>query len=230
MIKAILFDFNGVIIDDEPIQMKAYQEVLKKEEIDLTEADYRACFGMDDVTFVEAAYTRAGKTPETNKVLALTQAKTARWREFIADELPIFDGVDGFIRKMTKDFALGIVSMAKREEIEYVLERADLKDCFSVIVSAEDVSICKPDPECYRIGFSKLDLYRSTHGRLPMNHKDCLVIEDTPAGILSAKAADLMALGVTNSVTAEELRAAGADSVAKNLNDWMPESVRRVFV
>ena len=60
MIKAILMDFNGVIINDEPLQMKAYQEILKGEEIDLTEADYNACFGMDDRTFVETAFTRAG--------------------------------------------------------------------------------------------------------------------------------------------------------------------------
>lgn len=230
MIKGILFDFNGVIIDDEPIQMKAYQEILKKEGIELTEEEYRSCFGMDDVTFVEAAYTRAGKTPETNKVLAITNAKTARWRELVADELPIFEGVDNFIHKMAKDFTLGIVSMAKREEIEFVLDTAGLRGCFPVIVSAEDVSICKPHPECYRVGFSKLDLYRSTHGHLPMNHKDCLVIEDTPQGIMAAKGADLMALGVTNTVDADEMRDAGADSIAKNLNDWMPDSVRRVFV
>lgn len=230
MIKGILFDFNGVIIDDEPIQMKAYQEILKKEGIDLTEEEYRACFGMDDVTFVEAAYKRAGKTPETNKVLEITNAKTARWRELVADELPIFEGIDNFVHKMAQDFTLGIVSMAKREEIEFVLDTAGLRECFPVIVSAEDVSVCKPNPECYRVGFNKLDLYRSTHGHLPMNHKDCLVIEDTPQGIMAAKGADLMALGVTNTVDADEMRDAGADSIAKNLNDWMPDSVRRVFV
>lgn len=71
MIKAILFDFNGVIIDDEPIQMRAYQEILKGEDIELTEADYNACFGMDDKAFIEAQYARVGKTPETNKVLKL---------------------------------------------------------------------------------------------------------------------------------------------------------------
>lgn len=230
MIKGILFDFNGVIIDDEPIQMKAYQEILKKEGIELTEEEYRSCFGMDDVTFVEAAYKRAGKTPETNKVLEITNAKTARWRELVADELPIFEGIDNFVHKMAQDFTLGIVSMAKREEIEFVLDTAGLRECFPVIVSAEDVSVCKPNPECYRVGFNKLDLYRSTHGHLPMNHKDCLVIEDTPQGIMAAKGADLMALGVTNTVDADEMRDAGADSIAKNLNDWMPDSVRRVFV
>ncbi len=230
MIKAILMDFNGVIIDDEPIQMKAYQEILAKEEITLTEEEYLSCLGMDDKTFVAAAYKRANKEPETNKILEITTAKTNRWRELIADELPIFEGVTDFIKKMEKDFALGIVSMAKREEIEFVLEKAGLRNSFSVIISAEDVENCKPHPECYLKGFNTIDSYRIKHKHSPMVHGDCLVIEDTPPGIRAAKAARLQALGVTNTVSAQELRDAGADVVTKNLDDWMPSSARRVFV
>lgn len=222
-------DFNGVIIDDEPIQMKAYQEILEKEGIDLTEEAYLASLGMDDKTFVEAAYERAGKKPETNKVLEVTTSKTNRWRELIAGELPLFPGIENFIKKMSKEFALGIVSMAKREEIEHVLEVSGLRGCFSIIVSAEDVTKCKPDPECYRIGFGLLDAARTSAGRLPMTHGECLVIEDSPPGVIAAKTADLMAMGVTNTVGAEALRNAGADATARSLDDWMPDSIRRVF-
>lgn len=229
MIKAILFDFNGVIIDDEPIQMNAYKEILAKEGIALTEEDYYSCLGMDDKTFVAEAFRRAEKEPETNKVLEVTLAKTARWRDMIADELPIFDGMVDFIKKMSKDFALGIVSMAKREEIEFVLDRAGLREHFSIIISAEDVTNCKPDPECYIKGFNALDSYRIKREHLPMVHKECLVIEDSPPGIVAGKKAGLKTLGITNTVAAEALRAAGADAVAKNLDDWMPGSVRGVF-
>jgi beta-phosphoglucomutase len=230
MIKAILFDFNGVIIDDEPLQMKAYQEILAKEGITLTEEDYLSCLGMDDKTFVAAAYERAGKKPETNKILEITLAKSAKWREMVAGELPLFDGMVDFIKKMAHDFALGIVSMARREEIEYVLEQSGLRDCFAIIISAEDVTNCKPHSECYIKGFNALDSYRIRRQHLPMVHGECLVIEDSPPGIQAGKNAGLKTLGVTNTVSAEELRAAGADSVAKNLDDWMPASVRRVFV
>ncbi|HEY8560049.1 MAG TPA: HAD family phosphatase [Pyrinomonadaceae bacterium] len=230
MIKAILFDFNGVIIDDEPVQMKAYQEILGREGIVVTEEDYYSCLGMDDKTFVNEAYRRASKEPGTNKVLEATLAKTEKWRELIADELPLFPGVVDFIKKMANEFALGIVSMAKREEIEYVLEQANLRQYFSIIVSAEDVSNCKPHPECYLKGFNALDSFRIKRQHLPMVHGECLVIEDSPPGIQAAKAARLHALGVTNTVPAEALRAAGADAIAKNLDDWMPGSVRRVFV
>lgn len=230
MIKALLLDFNGIIIDDEAIQMRAYQEILRREGIDLTEQDYYDSLGMDDHTFVEAAYRRAAKTPEPNKILEVVLAKSEQWREIIADEMPIFEGVDNFIRKCANEFTLGIVSMARREEVGYVLERTGLEDCFSVIVSAEDVKRCKPDPECYRTGFRLIDGARTSRGHLPMTHGECLVIEDSPPGIVAAKNADLPTLGITNTVSDLELRAAGADSVSVCLDDWMPDSIRRVFV
>ena len=230
MIKAILMDFNGVIIDDEPLQMRAYQELLKNEGIDLTEEDYAASHGMDDRTFVEAAFRRAGREPETSKTSDIIRSKITLWREMITDELPIFPGAEHFIRKKEKEFALGIVSMANREELEHVLETSGLAECFSVIVSAEDVSACKPDPECYHKGFNLIDSARTRCGSNPMIHGDCLVVEDTAAGILAAKRAGLKTLGVTNTVDARVLREAGADSVTKSLYDWMPGSVRGVFV
>ncbi len=90
MIKAILMDFNGVIIDDEPLQMQAYQEILQGEGIDLTEADYYESLGMDDKTFVEAAYKRADKEFTADKILEINNAKTAKWREIIDKEIPLF--------------------------------------------------------------------------------------------------------------------------------------------
>ncbi len=230
MIKAILMDFNGVIINDEPVQMQAYQEILKDEGIELSEADYFASLGMDDRTFVEAAFERAGKTADEAKIDTITKAKTARWRELVADDLPLFEGIVGFVDKMSREFSLGIVSMAGRDEIEYVLEKSGLASHFSTIISSADVAKCKPDPECFRIGFNRLDAVRTAQGHLPMTHGECLVIEDSPPGIVGARNADLPALGVANTVSADQLRGAGAVAVATDLRDWMPESIRRVFV
>ncbi len=230
MIKAILMDFNGVIINDEPLQMKAYQEILKGEEIDLTEEQYYASMGMDDATFIRSAYERAAKDLTENRIGAIREAKTAKWREAVEQEIPLFEGVENFVRKMAKDFALGIVSMARREEIEFVLEATNLGGCFSIIVSAEDVSNHKPNPECYHKGFNLIDAARTRTGGNPIIHGDCLVIEDAPQGIRAGRAAGLKTLGITNTVSAEALREAGADAVSKSLNDWMPDSMRRVFV
>lgn len=223
-------DFNGVIINDEPIQMQAYKEILKGEGIDLTEEDYYASMGMNDKIFVENAYKRANKTADANKVLEITQAKTQRWREAVTGELPIFDGVENFIKKMVKgDIALGIVSMAKREEIEYVLERAGLLGNFTTIISAEDCENCKPDPEVFYKGFNSLDALRTANGRNPIVHGECVVIEDSAAGVIGAKRAGMKTLAVTNTVSENVLREAGADVVSKNLDDWMPDSFQLVF-
>ena len=229
MIKAILMDFNGVIIDDEPIQFKAYQEILKGEDIDLTDEIYYAAMGMDDKTFVENVYNLAGKKPEGNKVLEIVQAKTQKWHDVISSEIPIFDGVENFIRKMEKDFALGIVSMAKREEIEYVLEQTGLRGCIKTIISAEDVTNCKPDPEVFIKGFREIDAARTAMGRNPIVHGECVVIEDSAAGVMGAKKAGMKTLGITNTVSEAVLREAGADAVSKNLDDWMPDSFHLVF-
>ena len=223
-------DFNGVIIDDEPVQMRAYQEILKNEGIDLTEAEYFDSLGMDDRTFVASAYERVGKKVDSAKLSKITAAKSAKWREIVSGDLPLFDGISDFVDKMSREFALGIVSMASRNEIEFVLEQSGLARHFSTIVSAENVSLCKPDPECYRIGFRQIDAARTLQGHMPMTHGECLVIEDSPPGIAAARNADLPALGVANTVSADKLRAAGAGAVATDLRDWMPDSIRRVFV
>ncbi len=229
MIKAILMDFNGVIINDEPVQMKAYQEVLSKEGIDLSDEDYLSSLGMDDRTFVSAAYERAGKSVESAKVDELMQAKLSMWREVVSDDLPIFPGVEDFVAKAAKEFTLGIVSMSGRNEIEFVLGKSGLRPYFAEIVSADDVSNCKPDPEAFRLGFRKLDTARTLLGHLPMTHPECVVIEDSPPGVAGARNADLQVLGVANTVSDEALRTAGARAVAWNLADWMPESIQLVF-
>lgn len=229
MIKAILMDFNGVVIDDESIQHDVYRELFGADGIDVTDETYYSRLGMDDKTFVASILDEAGKPSGIDRVLELTTAKTQRWRERVSSEMPLFPGIENFIRKMANEFAVGLVSMSKREEIDFVLEKAGLTECFSVIVSAEEVARCKPDPECYRKGFEQIDLVRISQGHLPMTHSECLVIEDSPPGVAAGKRADLQVLGVTNTVSESKLRKAGADWVAKDLNDWMPASIRGAF-
>lgn len=230
MIKAILMDFNGVIIDDEPLQMQVYRDLLAPEGIEMSEEHYAASHGMDDRTFVMAAYDRQGRSVDEAKVNEITTAKFEKWKEVVAGGIPLFEGIEGVIEKFAREFTLGIVSMSRRREIDHVLAAANLDRFFSTIVSAEDVTNCKPDPACFRLGFRRIDSVRTAAGHLPMTHNDCLVIEDSAPGIAGARNADLRALGVTNTVSADVLRAAGAGAVAKDLRDWFPESIRQVFV
>ena len=237
MIKAILFDFNGVIIDDEPLQLKAAQAALGAEDITLTEEDYYASLGMDDVTFFRAAFARAGREGEADALLERVMGEwTKMHRELIGDELPLFPGVVTFVKALARRYPLAVVSMARRESIAYVLERAGLEKCFAVVVSAEDVSACKPDPACVNRALEKLNEARRSGGGgggagegAPLAPADCLVIEDAPPGIQAARAAGMRTLGVTNTVTEAALRAAGADVVTHSLAEWTDDAVRHVF-
>jgi len=228
MIKAIFFDFNGVIIDDETIQMKAYQEVLSGHEIALTEELYFGALGMDDRTFVRSMFEHAKKPLSDPLLEEVMVAKTDLHRQMI-EELPLFPGVLNFLKSAAREFQLGLVSMANLDEVSYVFQRANLTPLFTVIVTAEDASVCKPAPDCYLTGLLKLNELRQQERELPLLASECLAIEDSPPGIQSARAAGMRTLGVTNTVADEALRAAGADVVTKSLADWNVDAVKLVF-
>ena len=228
MIRAIFFDFNGVIIDDETIQMKAYEEVLSGHEITLTEELYWSALGMDDRTFVRSMFEHAQKPLSDPLLEEVLDAKTDLHRQMI-EELPLFPGVLTFLKAASREFQLGLVSMANLVEVSYVFQRANLTPLFTVMVTAEDASVCKPAPECYLAGLMKLNEWRQRERMLPLLASECLAIEDSPPGIQSARAAGMRTLGVTNTVSDEALRAAGADVVTKSLADWTVEAVKLLF-
>ncbi len=98
MIHAIFFDFNGVIIDDERIHLKAYREVLNGEGLDFSDKDYFACLGMDDIAFVQAAYARARKTVTEEKRRELIDREHTLHRQLISEDLPVSPGVVTFVK------------------------------------------------------------------------------------------------------------------------------------
>ncbi|HEV8367116.1 MAG TPA: HAD family phosphatase [Pyrinomonadaceae bacterium] len=229
MIQSIFFDFNGVIIDDELIQMNAYKHVLKEHSIDLTEEWYFDALGMDDKTFVRAMFERANKATSASVLEAVLTAKTELHRKMIEAELPLFPGVLSFLKGASRQFSLGLVSMANSAEIGYVFERAKLAPLFTVLVMAENVSLCKPAPDCYRRGLEKLNEKRQGERLLPLLPHECLAIEDSPPGIQSARVAGMHTLGITNTVSADALRSAGAEVVTQSLADWTTDAVKLVF-
>jgi HAD superfamily hydrolase (TIGR01509 family) len=229
MIKAIFFDFNGVIIDDEHIQMNAYREVFKEYGIDLTKEWYFSALGMDDKTFVRYIFD-LGKQAASEEVQAkVLSAKTALHRTMIEDELPLCPGILNFLKATSREFSLGLVSMANAIEIGYVFERAQLEPLFTVKVMSGDVDLCKPAPDCYRKGLEKLNEVRQQERKLPVLPDECLAIEDSPPGIQSARVAGMHTLGVTTTVTSDELREAGAEVVTNSLADWTVDAVKLLF-
>jgi HAD superfamily hydrolase (TIGR01509 family) len=160
---------------------------------------------------------------------SIIERKTELHRELIKENLPLFPGVVTFIKNVSRHYSLGLVSMARRVEINHVLERAQLENIFAVIVSAEDVNVCKPDPTCYRLALERLNEQRGASNESPVLPEECLVIEDAPPGIQSGLGAGMRTLGVTNTVTEAELRAASADVVTANLYDWNSDAVYHLY-
>jgi HAD superfamily hydrolase (TIGR01509 family) len=229
MIQAIFFDFNGVIINDERIHLRAYREVLQEHNVELKDGDYFKCLGMDDEAFTRNAFARAGREVDDETTRAIIDREHELHRTLIEAEVPFAPGVITFVKEAAREFDLAIVSMAERSEIEHVLAPANLLQHFTVIVTAEPGLNHKPAPDCYRRGLELLNVARRDDRKLPLLANECLVIEDAPPGVESGRAAGMRTLAVTNTVTETLLRAAGADVVTASLADWNADAVRHVF-
>jgi len=229
MIQAIFFDFNGVIIDDERIHLRAYREVLQEHHVELKDDDYFQCLGMDDVAFTRAAFTRVGREVDDETTRAIVDREHELHRSFIETEVPFTPGIITFVKEAARRFELGIVSMAELSEIEHVLNPANLLQDFSVIVTAEPGLNHKPAPDCYRRGLELLNAKRRDQRKLPLLANECVVIEDAPPGVKAGRAAGMRTLAVTNTVSEQTLRSAGADVVTHSLADWNTDAVHHVF-
>jgi|SRR5581483_4513483 len=221
--RALIFDFDGVIADDEPLHLRAFQQALAAVGIALGEDDYYARYlGFDDHDAIVEALREAGRTPDDATVDALMAAKAAHFLALVRDGVRIFPGVPAFVRGAAARVPLAIGSGALRREIALILAHAGLTAAFGPIVSAEDVRDGKPSPETF---LRALDLLRDTTPGLAA--AECLVVEDSHAGIEAARRAGMRCLAVTNSYPAAELGA--ADLVVASLEDVDWERLEALF-
>jgi beta-phosphoglucomutase len=225
MLKAVIFDFNGVIVNDEPLHLELFRRVLGEEGISITEEEYMARYlGYDNFKCFRAALTDAGRKQQAADlahVVALIARKTDYYLEAIDERFLLFPGVVELARRLAANYPMGIVSGAQREEIEHVLLRAGIRNCFQTIITSADLNSGKPDPE----GFLKALATLNSLGNFDplILPEECLVIEDSRAGVQAAKNAGMRCLGVTNSYPAEKL--AQADWIMNGLEDCDPEAL-----
>lgn len=222
-IRAVLFDFNGVIIDDERIHLELFQEVLEKYRVRLDESLYwKEFLGMDDRGAFSGAWEHVrGEKPGEELLENLIREKAALYRNRLEKGLPLYEGAVSLIRGLARELPLGIVSGALREEILRTLILAGLEDLFGFVVSAEDTLRGKPDPEGYRIGFDRLR--KTGFGGTPAH---VLVIEDSVQGIDAARQAGMKTFAVGHTYPPEVLGA--ADRVFGHIREIRPEDVRQV--
>jgi beta-phosphoglucomutase len=213
--QAVLFDFDGVIVNSEPLHFFAFHEILKTERIELTEDEYyRELIGFDDRGAFRHVFGKRGLTLEPKTLLALMAQKSRVMMDFIQRrDFHALPGVEEFVRTLWRRCPLAICSGGLRDEIEGMLEGIALRDCFGVIVAAEDVEVGKPDPSGYLLATQllseKLKLAR------PLKPADCLIVEDAPTVIRSVKAVGFPTLAVTSSYPEEKL--SDANWIVKSL-------------
>lgn len=209
MLRAVIFDFNGVIVDDEPIHFELFQRVLNEEGIELTEKDYYARYlGFDDRGAFTAAYRDHGRQIDDQQLAKLIDRKAACYQEAIRNKLRVFPGVKALVPDLAQRLPLAVASGALRNEIEGILLALGMRNYFSAIVSAEDVQRGKPEPEIF---LKALQLLNSRLHEIPaIGAADCLVIEDSKEGVRGALRAGMKCLAVANSHAPEQLSDAHA--------------------
>jgi beta-phosphoglucomutase len=162
-LQAIVFDFDGVIANSEPLHLKAFQQALSPEGIELSPADYYARYlGYDDVGLFEALAKDRGLAMSAPRMTTLVARKGERMQEMLRSGSVLFPGATEYIREAAAAVPIAIASGAMRHEIEEVIDAAGVSDLFATIVAAGDTPQSKPSPEPYKLALERL---RESSGR-----------------------------------------------------------------
>jgi HAD superfamily hydrolase (TIGR01509 family) len=220
--RAVIFDFDGVLVNSEPLHFRALRESLAGEGISITEEEYlREYVAYDDRGSIRIALERHGRLVSPERVHAVARSKAEAFERLMA-EVPFYPGARELVRELAAEMPVAIASGARREEIERILHAGGLLDAFSAVVGADDVARTKPDPEPYLAAFHLVAT------RAPgLTPGQCLVFEDTIPGIAAARAAGMKVVGVAQTYPADKLRL--AHRVVPSLDGLDLAEVRAIF-
>jgi len=213
-LQAIVFDFDGVIADSEPLHLRAFQKTLQDEGLALSPEDYYERYlGYDDVGLFEALARDRAVTMNDAQIASLVARKAVALQGMLHGDAVLFPGVSDFIRAAAAEVPIAIASGALRHEILEILESAGLADLFTAIVAAGETPHSKPSPAPYLLAMDRLT---ESFGN-GLDARRCVAIEDSRWGLESARGAGLRCVGVATSYAADELH--GAELVVKSLRD-----------
>lgn len=228
-LKAILFDFNGVIINDESIHEELINELLLAENLRPKKGEFwQICLGRSDRACIAELFASRGRFLTEEALNSLIARKAIAYQERLAtlNKLPIFLGVEDLIYKLRgAQLKLAVVSGALRSEVELVLNRANMAQYFSAIVAGDDITPSKPEPDGYLLAVERLN---QQYPDLNLTPRDCLAIEDTPAGIQAAQRAGIQVVGIANTYPFHMLQRQ-ADWTVDDLRDVELDRLREFF-
>jgi HAD superfamily hydrolase (TIGR01509 family) len=213
----VCFDFNGVIVNDERHHCAALIAALAEIGVPLSEHTfYREYLGLDDLTCLKRGLGAAGVELDGTALAKLHARKRERYLDLLAADMTLVPGVTDFIVALLhRESPLAIVSAAPRDEIEFVLRRAGLDECFAAVIASDDATVQKPDPEAYHRALVLLGL--------PAQR--CVAIEDSLTGLASGRAAGLRVVMLTTSCSRAELERADAAAVWDDFVQRRPEDL-----
>ncbi|MBD2088223.1 HAD family phosphatase [Trichocoleus sp. ST-U3] len=228
-LKAVLFDFNGVIINDEAIHRELIDEVLISENLRFKPTDYRQfCLGRSDRACLNQLLKNRGRFVTENYLTELVNRKAQAYQQRLEalEKLPIYPGLEDFINRLRmRELKLGVVSGSIHSEVELVLTRTGVAEFFSVIVAGDDISASSPEPDGYLLAVERLNQQYPHLNLLP---SECLAIEDTPAGIQAAKIAGVPVVGVAHTYPFHMLQR-WANWAVDEFSDLELERVEQVY-
>ena len=206
LLRAIIFDFDGVIVDSEPLIMDLTRRMAALEGWNVTaEEYYRDYLALDDRGIVERLYHAHGRPLDVRRRDELVRWKEEVYLEAIREGLPAVPGAREFVRRCAARYPLAIASGSLRREVEYLLSKLGLEREFSALSTAEECERSKPDPCAYLTALTKLQALESFRDRR-LQAAECLAVEDAPAGIDAAHAAGMKCMALAYSRPAGELR------------------------
>jgi len=220
--RAVIFDFDGVLVDSEGLHFRAQRDALLTAGVAIEKDEYyRHYLAFDDRGAIRIALERHGQPSDRDRVEALAQIKARRYADLLP-EVPFFAGARELVRALAPRHPLGVASGALHREIDAILTAGGLRDAFTAIVGADDVGHTKPHPEPYLTAMTRLE------ARAPgLRAAECLVFEDSVPGIASARAAGMKVVAITNSYPAAKL--ATAHRVVDSLEGLTPAELKSMF-
>jgi beta-phosphoglucomutase len=222
-LQAVIFDFDGVIADSEPLHFRAFQQALAEDGLELSPKEYYARYlGYDDVGMFQAFGEDRGLPMDAARVSQLVARKGAKLQGMLLAGSVLFPGAVEFVRAAANAVPIAIASGALRHEIDEVIEAAGVAHLFASIVASGDTPESKPSPAPYRLAFERLQ--ESVGSAL--DPQRCVAIEDSRWGLDSARGAGLRCVGVTNSYAADELR--GAELIVGGLQALTLDALDRL--
>jgi HAD superfamily hydrolase (TIGR01509 family) len=214
-LKAVIFDCDGILVDTEPLHYAAFQEVLQPLGLGFDYEHYlKHYIGFDDRDAFREAFREGSRPLGGGQLSEFMLAKEEALKRIIARGVPTFPGVVELVRELAEGgVPLAVASGALRHEVETFVLGLGLQKAFPVIVAADEVEHSKPDPETYLKAMTRV---REHFGLADLTARECVAIEDTPAGMQSARRAGMFVVGVAHSYSIEQLKTE-ADYVASGL-------------